>query len=128
MGQTLDLHQPSTALRRSQKQSSRVTSSSVFATGACECSPEKSHIMQTPVGPPANSPAGDGMENANASLNSSQPGHRVGILMAQTGRFLECIMCRLSFTFPPGSHYETIAKQFESHHCQPAVNVNPKFL
>ena len=44
-----------------------------------------------------------------------------GYLMSQTGRFLECIACRLSFVFPPGSRYETIAKQFESHLCQSAT-------
>ena len=43
--------------------------------------------------------------------------HRIGILMSQTGRFLECISCRLSFAFPPGTQYETIAKQFESYRC-----------
>lgn len=51
---------------------------------------------------------------------SHDPGrleHRIGILMSQTGRFLECISCRLSFEFPPGTQYETIAKQFESHRC-----------
>jgi len=46
-----------------------------------------------------------------------RPEHRIGILMSQTGRFLECISCRLSFAFPPGTHYETVAKQFESHLC-----------
>jgi len=41
--------------------------------------------------------------------------------MSQTGRFLECITCRLSFAFPPGTHYDMIAKQFESHPCAAAV-------
>ena len=62
------------------------------------------------------------MEKAIPYGSSSRPAHRIGILMAQTGRFLECIACRLNFTFPPGSHYETIAKQFEPHLCQPPVS------
>lgn len=51
------------------------------------------------------------------SHDSDCPEHRIGILMSQTGRFLECISCRLSFAFPPGTQYETIAKQFEAHRC-----------
>jgi len=67
------------------------------------------------------SPVGDGRKKPLLSFNSPHSEHRIGILMSQTGRFLECIACRLSFTFPPGSHYETIAKQFESHPCQSAI-------
>ena len=52
------------------------------------------------------------------SHDSGRPEHRIGILMSQTGRFLECISCRLSFAFPPGTQYETVAKQFESHICR----------
>ncbi len=64
----------------------------------------------------ANSRAADGLGKM-ISQSSGCPEHRIGILMSQTGRFLECIHCRLSFTFPPGTQYETIAKQFESHRC-----------
>jgi hypothetical protein len=67
-----------------------------------------------------NSPAADGMKKT-LSLSSPRSEHRIGILMSQTGRFLECIACRLSFEFPHGCHYETIAKQFEIHPCQPAI-------
>lgn len=51
------------------------------------------------------------------SHGSGCPEHRIGILMSQTGRFLECISCRLSFAFPPGTQYETVARQFEAHRC-----------
>jgi len=64
----------------------------------------------------ANSRAADGLGKM-ISQSPGYPEHRIGILMSQTGRFLECINCRLSFTFPPGERYETIAKQFESHRC-----------
>jgi hypothetical protein len=49
------------------------------------------------------------------------PAHRIGILMSQTGRFLECIQCRRTFAFPPGERYDVVAKQFEGHRCEPAV-------
>ncbi len=52
------------------------------------------------------------------SANSSTPsGHHIGILMSPKGRFLECVNCRLSFKFPDGAPYDTVAKQFESHSC-----------
>jgi hypothetical protein len=60
------------------------------------------------------------MERAMPYRGSSLSAHRIGILMSQTGRFLECIECRLSFTFPPGTRYDAIAKQFESHSCHSA--------
>ncbi len=43
--------------------------------------------------------------------------HRLGILMSAPGRFVSCIDCHLSVVFPAGAHYDTIAKQFESHPC-----------
>ena len=61
------------------------------------------------------------MKKPTPSLSSPRSEHRIGILMSQTGRFLECIACRLSFEFPPGCHYEAIAKQFESQPCQSAI-------
>jgi hypothetical protein len=45
------------------------------------------------------------------------PPHGIGILMCAEGRFLECVACELRFEFPAGAHYDTIAKQFESHSC-----------
>jgi PAS domain S-box-containing protein len=37
--------------------------------------------------------------------------------MSDAGRFVVCIGCRLSVEFPAGAHYDTIARQFESHSC-----------
>jgi len=45
--------------------------------------------------------------------------HRLAILMSGAGRFLECRDCQRNFAFPAGTHYPTIAKQFESHLCRP---------
>ena len=42
---------------------------------------------------------------------------RIGIRMCAAGRFVACIDCLLSVDFPVGAHYETIARQFESHSC-----------
>ena len=41
----------------------------------------------------------------------------IGIRMCDAGRFVACIDCRLSVEFPAGAHYDTIARQFESHSC-----------
>jgi PAS domain S-box-containing protein len=41
----------------------------------------------------------------------------IGIRMCDAGRFVVCIDCRLSVEFPAGAHYDTIARQFESHPC-----------
>jgi PAS domain S-box-containing protein len=41
----------------------------------------------------------------------------IGIRMCDAGRFVVCMGCRLSVEFPAGAHYDTIAKQFESHSC-----------
>jgi hypothetical protein len=48
---------------------------------------------------------------------SPPPLHRVGILMAPTGRFLVCRDCKLSFEFSEAGQYSVIAKQFELHSC-----------
>jgi hypothetical protein len=45
------------------------------------------------------------------------PSHRIAILMSAEGRFLECQNCRVRVRFVAGSHYEAIAKQFESRSC-----------
>jgi PAS domain S-box-containing protein len=42
----------------------------------------------------------------------------IGIRMCDAGRFVVCIVCRLSVEFPAGAHYDTIARQFESHLCR----------
>jgi hypothetical protein len=53
--------------------------------------------------------------SANSFAISS---HRIAILMSIAGRFLECMDCQRNFAFPVGTHYPTIAKQFESHSCR----------
>ena len=85
----------------------------------------KSLIMQNQarIDSTTNSPGADAREKAIPSFNSPRSEHRIGILMSQTGRYVECIACRLSFAFPPGAHYEIIAKQFEPHPCQSAACV-----
>jgi PAS domain S-box-containing protein len=47
----------------------------------------------------------------------AQSSHPVGVRMSGAGRFVACIDCRLSIEFPAGAHYDTIAKQLESHSC-----------
>jgi hypothetical protein len=84
------------------------------------CSEKKSLIMQNQTRVDGtNSQAAEELGTAMGSPNCSP--HRIGILMSQTGRFLECISCRLSFAFPPGTQYEKIAKQFEAHLCGSAA-------
>jgi hypothetical protein len=52
------------------------------------------------------------------SPTSSTPSvHDLGILLSAAGRFLECMKCNLSFEFPFGAPYATVAKQFESRQC-----------
>src|SRR5580692_7695666 len=51
------------------------------------------------------------------SANGSPPSHRLGVLMSPVGRYLECSNCHLSFAFPDGKAFATIAIQFESMLC-----------
>jgi hypothetical protein len=37
--------------------------------------------------------------------------------MSCAGRFIACVDCHLSIEFPTGKHYDTIAKEIESHVC-----------
>jgi hypothetical protein len=76
---------------------------------------------QPRIAPVKNSRPGEGLEKTPQSHSPDSSAHRVGILMSQNGRFLECIRCHLSFAFPPGTQYDTIAKQFESYLCASAV-------
>lgn len=58
------------------------------------------------------------LEHAMASSPPPpHPRHRIGIVMSSVGRFLQCGDCQLSYTFPEGVQYDTLAKQFESHLC-----------
>ena len=61
------------------------------------------------------------MENATPPCSSPTVTHHIGVLMSQTGRYLECVTCHLSFPFPPGERYDRIAKQFEGCLCQTAA-------
>ena len=57
------------------------------------------------------------LKYAMSTTSSTPSGHHIGVPMSPEGRFLECINCRLSFKFPKCAHYDTVAKQFESHSC-----------
>jgi hypothetical protein len=57
------------------------------------------------------------------SANSlTRPSHRVAILMAAEGRFLECLNCRLRIRFSAGTQYEVIVRQFDSHLCGSSIS------
>jgi hypothetical protein len=43
--------------------------------------------------------------------------HHLGILMSGAGRFVSCIHCHLTLSFPAGADYDTVVKQFEYHSC-----------
>jgi hypothetical protein len=55
------------------------------------------------------------------SANSFPPPHRLGVLMSPAGRFLECSNCHLSFDFPYGERFVTIAKQFDAQLCRSSI-------
>jgi hypothetical protein len=59
-------------------------------------------------------------EHAMAS-SSPHSLHRICIIMSPIGRFLQCRDCQLSYTFPDGVLFATLAKQFESHLCLPPI-------
>lgn len=56
-----------------------------------------------------------------ASSSPPPHSHRIGIVMSPVGRFLQCRDCQLTYTFPDGVEFDTIAKQFESHLCLPTI-------
>jgi hypothetical protein len=96
----------------------------MVSTSFEHCSERKFLIMQNQscLASAKHSRAGEELEKAVQSHSPGSSAHRIGILMSQTGRFLECITCRLSFAFPPRAHYDTVAKQFERHLCESAVS------
>ena len=53
------------------------------------------------------------------SANSSPPFpiHRIGIIISPVGRVLQCRDCQLSYPFPDGVQFGTIAKMFEPYSC-----------
>jgi len=65
------------------------------------------------------------LEHAMSASSSPPPPHRIGIIMSPVGRFLQCRDCQLSYTFPDGVKFGTVAKQFESHLCLPP-NLQPR--
>ena len=58
-----------------------------------------------------------GLKPAMSAKISTSPSHLIAILMSALGRFVVCRECHLSFEFLSGTHYDTIAKRFESHLC-----------
>lgn len=60
------------------------------------------------------------------SANSFPPPHRLGVLMSPAGRFLECSHCHLSFNFPYGERFVTVAKQFDAQLCVPVGRVEER--
>jgi len=59
-----------------------------------------------------------------SASNSTPSPHRIAILMSPVGRFLQCRDCQLSFTFPDGAQFGTIAKQFGSYLCSSPIRVS----
>ena len=58
------------------------------------------------------------------SASSSTPSpHGIAILVSSVGRFLQCSDCQLSFTFPDGAQFGTIAKQFGSYRCSSPMHI-----
>jgi len=58
------------------------------------------------------------------SASSSTPSpHRIANLMSPVGRFLQCRVCQLSFTFPDGAQFGPIAKQFGSYRCSSPIRI-----
>jgi len=56
----------------------------------------------------------------SASSSPPPPAHRIAVLLSAEGRFLQCRDCNLTFQFPDGAHFNTVAKQFEPHPCSSA--------
>jgi hypothetical protein len=48
-----------------------------------------------------------------------QNAHQVAILRGDTGRFLVCRLCHLSFEFPHSTTFEATSRKFESRACEP---------
>ncbi len=63
------------------------------------------------------------LEDAMSASISFPPPHRIAVIMSPTGRFLQCSDCKLSYVFPDGVQFGTIAKQFEGHQCSTPIRV-----
>jgi hypothetical protein len=59
----------------------------------------------------------------SASSSSLPPPHRIAVVMSPVGRFLQCSECKLSYIFPDGAQFGTIAKQFEVHTCSAPIRI-----
>ena len=57
------------------------------------------------------------LKYAMSASGVSSSFHSIAVLMSGSGRFVVCIDCHLSLSFPAGARYDTIAKPFESHSC-----------
>jgi hypothetical protein len=60
------------------------------------------------------------------SANSSSrppPPHRIAVIMSPVGRFLQCSECKLSYVFPDGVQFGTLAKEFEVHPCIAPIRI-----
>ena len=57
-----------------------------------------------------------------ASSSPPPTPHRIAILMSRSGRFLQCRNCKLTFEFPAGTHFDEVAKQFESQVCRSSIS------
>jgi hypothetical protein len=64
-----------------------------------------------------NHPVRRELKYAMDAAGSTQNLHHLGILMSPSGRFLECLNCRVRIEFPKEVHFETVSKQFASHPC-----------
>jgi hypothetical protein len=60
----------------------------------------------------------------SASTSPQPPSHRIAVLMAPEGRFLQCRDCQLSFAFPAGAQYAATARRFRSHLCDFPVRID----
>jgi hypothetical protein len=59
--------------------------------------------------------------SANGSPRSSP--HHIGIMVSPVGRFLQCGDCQLSFPFPEGTQFGTVAKLFEPYSCSSPMRI-----
>jgi hypothetical protein len=60
----------------------------------------------------------------SASSSSLPPPHRIAVIMSPVGRFLQCSDCKLSYVFPDGVQFGTIAEQFGSHSCDAPIRAS----
>src|SRR4029077_19329981 len=64
----------------------------------------------------------------SASSSSPPPPHRIAVVMSPVGRFLQCSECKLSYIFPVGTEFGTIAKQFELQTCTAPIRLSGSLI